>query len=816
VQHYFEDETAPDPQAFARLAMELRLKAWQERPPQHPILIAGSTGSRGTTADFMKAVACLPQGVLILPGFDADMPASVWDQLNNPLTGEDHPQYRFARLMRDLEVRPDRVRAWHDTPAPHPARNRLWSLALRPAPVTHQWLSEGPLLPDLREATQGLTLVEAPSQRDEALAIALRLRRAVMEGKQAALITPDRMLTRQVTAALDRFGILPDDSAGTPAQLTPPGRHLRHVAALLQAPLTAEALLTLLKHPLTHAGQGRGQHLLNTRDLELHIRKTGWPYPQPDLIRAWGAANDKQRWAEWLASCFCDKPRTGTLPLAQWLETHIALTEAIVAGSESDDPSALWAENAGRKLVQVVSALRDEAGYGADMSASDYNELFRALISREEVRDRDAPHPLIKIWGTLEARVMGADTLILAGLNEGSWPEMPGADPWLNRQMRAKAGLLLPERRIGLSAHDFQQAACAPEVWLTRSVKSDDAETVPSRWINRLMNLMNGLKERSGPEALEQMAARGTKWLELARQAEAPLISDPAPRPSPAPPVISRPQKLSVTEIKRLVRDPYAIYAKHVLRLRPIDPLMQAPDALMRGILVHEVMESFVRDTLQDDALLTPDHLVAQARAWIDNPENVPFPMARALWLTRMQRIAPWFCDTEAVRQGLARAHPDNFEIKGLAQIPELGFTLSGTADRIDIDDRGGAHIYDYKTGTAPTKDQQLHFDKQLLLEAAMITQGAFANLAPRHVERAMFISLNPTAPKEVPAPLDEIPPDQVWAEFVQLMTNYADPDQGYTARRALMKDTDFADYDHLSRFGEWDVTDDPQRMVFS
>ncbi|KUF09528.1 double-strand break repair protein AddB [Pseudoponticoccus marisrubri] len=807
VQGYFAADSAPDQPALTRLALQALQARWAETPPQHPILVAGSTGSRGTTHDFMKTVAGLPQGAVILPGFDSDLPGPVWEQLTDPLTGEDHPQFRFARLLRELALDPSEVAPWSDAPAPSPARNRLISLALRPAPVTHQWLSEGPALPDLVETTADLTLVEAPDKRQEAQAIALRLRQAVADGQSAALITPDRMLTRQVTAALDPLGILPDDSAGTPAQLTPPGRLMRHVAQLMESPLSAELLLTLLKHPLCHRGGGRGPHLLNTRELELHIRRSGWPYPQPGQIRDWGSAADCAGWAEWVARTFCDRAIPGAQPLAVWLDRHVALAEAITAGSDSTDPGALWDENAGRVLRRMVEALQEEAAHGTDMGARDYADLFGALLSREEVRDRDAPHPLIRIWGTQEARVMGADLLILAGLTEGTWPEMPGADPWLNRRMRAEAGLLLPERRIGLAAHDFQQAAGAREVWLTRPLKSDEAETVPSRWLNRLMNLMRGLPGRNGPEAIETMRARGAQWLALAETAERPIPAAPAPRPSPAPPVASRPDRLSVTEIRRLIRDPFAIYAKHCLRLRPLDPLMRAPDALMRGIILHAVLERFVRDTIDTPEALSPDHLDSLAREAL---EPLPYPTIRRLWQSRLARISHWFCETEIARRKLARPTPNGFEVKGRAALPELGFTLTATADRIDLDARGGAHLYDYKTGAAPSKSEQQHFDKQLLLEAAMAEAGAFEGLDPRHVARAVFISLKPGGPDEVPAPLDEAPPDQVWDEFRQLIAAYADPDRGYTARRALMKDTDIADYDHLSRFGEWDVTDPP------
>ncbi|WP_342454062.1 double-strand break repair protein AddB [Sagittula salina] len=807
VQGYFEDDAAPDAQAFTRRALALRMDRWEVAPPQHPVIVAGSTGSRGTTHAFMTAVARLPQGAVILPGLDGDMPGTVWDMLDDPLTGEDHPQYRFARLMRDLSLSPAQVARWTDAAAPAPARNRALSLALRPAPVTHQWLSEGPKLPDLPGAMTGVTLLEAPSLREEALAIALRLRQAAEDGTEAALITPDRMLTRQVTSALNHWGIVPDDSAGTPAQLTPPGRFLRLVAELFTRPLAADLMLSILKHPLCHAGADRGQHLLNSRDLELSIRKHGMPYPTPATLSDWGVTHDRPAWATWAGQLSACEPRA--LPLSDWVARHIALAEALAAGPDGT-PRPLWDETAGRRLRIIMDGLGAEAEHGSEMSARDYADLLFALLSREEVRNPDAPHPLIRIWGTLEARVGGPKLMILAGLNEGSWPQAPAADPWLNRRMRAEAGLLLPERRIGLSAHDFQQAAAAPEVWLTRALKSDDAETVPSRWINRLVNLMTGLPDRHGPEALKQMKARAQPWLRLARASEAPIHADPAPRPSPAPPAEARPRHLSVTAIKRLVRDPYAIYARNVLDLKPLDPLMQAPDALMRGILTHSVIETFIKETVEDPSKLSPDRLSEIAA---DLLAQVPFPTVRTLWQSRVNRFAPWFTASEAERRRRATPQAANFEIEGKAEIPALGFTLTGTADRIDMDDRAGAHVYDYKTGTAPTAAMQKAFDRQLLLESAMLLQGAFPGLSPRHIAAATYVQLKPGEPKEIPAPLEDCPPEQVWAEFTALIAAYMDPGKGFTARRALQKDTDLSDYDHLSRFGEWDVTDAPVTM---
>ncbi len=801
--HFIDsDEDALDVNARQRRVVENLIARWQVAPPQHPVILAGSTGSRGTTLMLMQAVARLPQGALVLPGYDFDQPDHVWRRLDDALTSEDHPQYRFRKLVRELDLEPDQIQHWTDEQAPSPSRNQLISLALRPAPITDAWMTEGPQLANLDKATADLTLVEAQSPRAEALAIALRLRQAAETGQTAALITPDRMLTRQVSAALDRWNILPDDSAGLPLQLSPPGRFLRHVAGLFTRRLDGEALLTLLKHPLCHDGEDRGAHLLNTRDLELDLRRHGPPFPDSDsLAKAAIRKEIPEDWVNWVSTHLCDQQISGERPLVDWIKHLRKLAEAISAGS-SGETGTLWDKNAGQKALAVLTSLEDEAKHGGAMTAHDFADLLGALLAGEEVRDRDAPHPRIMIWGTLEARVQGADLLILGGLNEGSWPEAPSPDPWLNRQMRDKAGLLLPERRIGLSAHDFQQAVGAPEVWLTRATRSDDAETVPSRWLNRMTNLLQGLSGQGGPEALAGMKARGQQWLDWSETLEdAPEIVA-AQRPSPRPPVAARPKRLTVTEIKRLIRDPYAIYAKHVLRLKPLDPLVQAPDALLRGIVIHEILEHFIQDSVLDSALLSRENFMKRAEALLD--EHVAWPTARKLWLARLERIADDFLQAEIGRRG--DGGPVAFEATMKLVLSPLDFTIAGRADRIDRNSRGALRIVDYKTGMPPTESQQAKFDKQLLIEAAMAEQGGIEGFDPLPVAEAVFIGMGGTY-KEVRAPLTKEPPEKVLAELKVLISSYLEPDQGFSSRRMLHKDTDIGDYDHLARFGEWDRT---------
>ncbi|MCF3592426.1 double-strand break repair protein AddB [Rhodobacteraceae bacterium LMO-12] len=812
VQSYFDQaHAAPDGETRQRLIIEQLAARWAETPPEHPIIIAGSTGSRGATQLLMRAVARLPQGALVLPGFDFDMPEALWPTLNDPLIAEDHPQFRFHALMKALDLKRRDIARWADTAPPNPARNALVSLALRPAPITDQWMEDGPKLVALDTATADMTLLEAPTQREEALAIALCMRQAAEAGEVAALITPDRTLTRQVSAALDRWDILPDDSAGQPLPLSAIGRLMRHIAGLFEAPLTAESLLTLLKHPLTHSAANRGEHLRFTHELELYLRAKGPPYPDAEALRFWAAtrkAGDANHWIEWVIDAFCGHEQPGEAPFEARLEAHLELIHLVIRGSDADATPQPWDHAAGQEAHKIVLALSEAADAGGEMTAFDYSNLFGSVLAGGEVRQVETPHPEILIWGTLEARVQGADLLILGGLNEGSWPEPPSPDPWLNRKMRHDAGLLLPERRIGLSAHDFQQAIAAPKVVLSRSVKSDEAENVPSRWLNRMVNLLGGLPDQGGDKALAQMKTRGAHWLNLARALEEPIPVPPAPRPAPRPPVAARPRKLSVTQIKRLIRDPYAIYARHVLRLRPLDPLMRAPDALTRGIVLHEVMEQFVRAVSERPETLARDYLLDIARTVLAN--EVPWPAARLMWLARIERVADSFLADEAQRQKTGT--PLAYETHGKAEIERLGFTLTCMADRIDQGEQG-LLLYDYKTGSPPTPKEQTHFDKQLLLETVIAEKGGFREITAAPVAGAYYIGLGAGA-GQVAAPIESETPEKVWAEFETLIARYLSHDQGYLSRRAMFRSDELGDYDQLARFGEWDITDDPEVEV--
>ena len=817
VQSYLSHNAASafGSEARQRIAVTRMIGEWETEPPPDPVIIAGSTGSRGTTALLMEAIARLPNGTVLLPGFDFDMPAPVWPMISGEFESEDHPQFRFAKLLRMLGMSPADVSCWPASIAPDPARNKLVSLAMRPAPVTDQWMNEGPSLGSMERATEGITLIEASSQRLEANSIALLLRDAAEAGRVAALVSPNRILTRRVTAMLKRWGIVPDDSAGIPLALTAPGRFLRQIAGIMTGPSTAAQLLALLKHPLTHSGSERGVHLLQTRDFELWVRRQGIAFVDGAVLERWyhtRKSSDAATWAFWLNGLLASIAEPGPRDLQDHVELHAILADGFSSGPGKDGSGDLWKTASGEAAKVSIEQLRHESVHGGEISSFEYETLIESLLSQVEVRDAVVPHSNVMIWGTLEARVQGADLVVLGGLNEGTWPELPAPDPWLNRQMRRQAGLLLPDRNLGLSAHDFQQASAAPKVVFSRAVKEDDAEPVPSRWLNRFTNLLSGLTENGGPEALEAMRARGKGWTRLARTLEMPQeMVAPSPRPAPIPPRDFRPTKLPVTAIQKLIRDPYAIYARYILQLKPIDPLVPDSGTSLRGQTLHKILEKHLRGTPSDDE---KSRLMDVASDVLE--EEAPWPLVRRSWYARLERVADWFVAGEAERQKTSEFVAA--ERKGAVFLPEIGFRLTAIADRIDRLENGDLAIIDYKTGSVPTASEMEYFDKQLLLEALIAEAGGFECLEASTVDHVAHIGLgsNPIYRRYELVDTDKhrfaLP--TVKAGLVRLIHGMMREDHGFTARRAARETRFDGDYDHLSRFGEWDMSQEPARLV--
>ncbi len=776
-------------------ALARRLEA---NPPAGPVVAAGSTGSIPATAELLGVIARLPQGALVLPGLDRHLDAQSWNDLD-----PGHPQYGLKQLLDRIGMARAGVTEWHGG-APNPARERLLSETLRPAPTTDAWraLVEKGGGSGVAEGLNGLSLVEAADPAEEALAIALALRGALeTNGRTAALVTPDRSLARRVAAELKRWDIGIDDSAGRPLAHTSAGAFLCLVAEAAAAGFAPVPLLALLKHPFARAGGEPAAFRAMARALDLALRG-----PRPDcglagVTRALQDRDDALR--SWWAGIAAMLMPLETLlaereaALADIVAAHLAAAQALACDTQSD--CLLWSNPDGETAARFTADLLEAATALPAIETSSYAPLFRRLAMARPVRAAFGRHPRLAILGPLEARLQHFDLTILGGLNEGAWPESVGADPWFSRSMRRELGLEQPERGIGLAAHDFAMLAAGPQVLLSRALKADGAPTVPSRWLQRLTQLARGLEREPQLRPRDDLALLAAR-LRLA--APAPRLK----RPRATPPVDARPHRLSVTEIETWLRDPYAIYAKHVLKLRKRDPLDQQAGPLERGNALHRTLELFVAEhpgELPPDAVARLMAIAELVFAEMRIPRGV-----LALWRARLPSGARWFVE-EFERPRRAAIAQSWLEKKGALTFETGGrpFELRGVADRIDLRRDGNGAILDYKTGALPAKkDTAAFLMPQLPLEGAILKAGGFAGVPQMDVGELLYVKLTGGTNPGEPRKLEDAAslPDQALTKLKSLVALFDDSSFPYTPRVRPRSKDDEGDYDHLARVREW------------
>lgn len=801
-------------------------------PPPGPVIAAGSTGSIPATARLLAAISRLPSGAVVLPGLDCAMDERSWLEIGNaelPPASFGHPQAGLKKLLGVLGIERRDVDEVASAPPAIAARVVMVSEALRPAETTDVWAELGPASDPA--ALEGVTLVEAANEREEALVIAAALRLAVAGGKSTALVTGDRELARRVASELRRFGIEADDSGGLPLVQTPPASLFRLMLDAAFAPGDPVAIMALLKHPLLRLGMERARLREAAETVDLVALRGGTGRPDigtlaADFDRRLQARRDDPRKPFWLVRLNADRIAAARAALTgleaamaplcalRGRDTDLAgIARACVAcfealgRDESGTLAELYRGDAGEALA---SFLRSLVGANVDfpVRAEEWPDVFAALVAGASVKPSLAGDSRVAIWGALEARLQSVDLLVLGGLNEGSWPRKADPDPFMSRFMKAGMELEPPERRIGQAAHDFVMAMGAKEVVLTRAARAGDAPALASRWLQRL-------KTFAGEANVRLMTEPGRALLHWARELDSAEPVDFAPRPRPCPPLDLRPKAFSVTEIETLRRDAYAVYARRILRLEPLEPLLRDPGAAERGNLFHDIVHRFAVDEVDPFATDAEARLVEIGRTVFD--EYALPPDIDAVWWPRFVRMAGHFIVWErgrpaGIKQRLAEARA------APTPIGATDATLRGRADRIDLRAADMADILDFKTGSSPSRAQaHTLLSPQLALEGALLMRGAFADRAYTpselaHVRMKANGEVNEESILEYNRQFKSAPElsSEAWERLERLIAYYGVETNGYLSRALPFREGDAGgDYDHLARVLEWSAGGD-------
>jgi len=739
-----------DPFERRQQAAEALIASWAAKPPSAPVIIAGSTGATLSGRLLMRVVTQLPNGLVVFPGLDRDLTAKALEAV---LRAPSHPQFALVRTLKALGLSLGDVAEWPAGPGEvrSPSRRRLVYEALAPADETADWRET---LEELagsdrttpavfaRKALQGLSVVALPNEAAEAEAAALLLRGILQEpGARGALVTPDAGLARRVGALLERWGVSVPPSAGQPLGRTPAGSLILLCARWAVDPADPVTLSAVLKHAFV-----RKRDMGNLVDLHFLRGPRRWKslgelaerieqHDPEDRHRAFSAEEQAQGAAfirelsNIVAQSGADFSVTGTVNVAASAQRIAALAGAI---SETPLP---WAGEDGAGASRLLERIRELGAHLGEVTPGDMADLVEAECANLTVSLGEPEHSRLSIWGPLEARLQSADLVVLAGLNEDVWPAKTPPDAFLPRRFRAGLGMSDPDERLGLSAHDFAQLACAPRVAMLYSARREDAPAVASRWVWRLRTLAQGALFEAAPGVLVGEYGMLPAWVR-AMQAEGIDTQDAGfsaePRPTRRPP--AWPKRMSVTRIDRLQRDPYSIWAEDILGLRVIDPLNGPLQPNLKGTAVHRAIELLEAEGADKSAANLARLLERELHSSGE---------AEADWLSReaiWQDVAAWFLGWRSGRDvsgGIA------LEAKGELPYEIAGekFVLSAQADRIEIGARGEITIVDFKTGSAPSdKMIRAGFDQQMPLQALIASKGGFEKVRAAPVAALVYV----------------------------------------------------------------------------
>lgn len=769
-----EEKGFMEPYTRHHKIVDTLLSRWEKTPPPHPIIAAGSTGTMPATARLLQAISSLPQGTVILPGLDMNLSEEESKSLS-PC----HPQFSLTRLLQKLSLLPSEVPLWpglRDKETNYKPRAALFSEALKPS-FNLPKVSESP-----EKSLEGIYFIPCETPQEEALAIAVLFRQQLeVPDQRIALMTSDLKLAERVKWELKRWRIEIDRSSGEALDQTPPSVFFNLCTEFSAAPQDQVALLALLKHPLFRMGQEPAILRSEIRQFEKQVLRND-SYPTPPWLQKFNTLTKAFR--------ACKKAS-----LQEFLRLHCEMAE--VLSTDENDICHLWKGPQGKALKTFIDSLKEDACDFPSLSLSEYPLLLKELFQGQALRFSPQKHPRLAILGPMEARLFHADVVILGGLNEGTWPPNIDIDPWLNRPMRKEMGFSPPERRIGLSAHDFGQAFAYPKVYLTRALKVDGTPTLACRWLERLQAYL---------KAWNLHLPQDSRLLEWVRQLNLPEQQDHITPPLPTLPLLARPRRLSVTQIETWMRDPYALYARHILSLAPLNPLNAQVQASDRGTLIHKALDQFFKicpDPLQKDAL---DHLVFIGKTLFEPLEETP--SVKLFWWPRFYTLAQWFINYE---RSIRLPGTQTFtEVKGklILETSYGPFECTAKADRIDLLPDGRIRILDYKTGMPPSdKDVHLGFSPQLPLEGAIALQQGFEGISSTHIESLQFWWLKGDQQGGTIKTISGDPHDislKAQAGLERMIHLYEQEKTPYPARPIPAKELKYNDYAHLARLQEW------------
>lgn len=712
----------------AQKAVEVELDSLQKNGMKNAVWAVGFSDTTPLGFKLLKEIIKHEKGVLILSSLDKNMSDELFEQVP-----ETHPQFTLKRLLQKLELQRSDVEYLKEKNTSE--RVLCWQQALAPA--------EG--LKKIDEITalkgvQGLSYIEASTESEEAEVVALIMRETLeVEGKTCALISPDRRLSLRVEACLKKWGVNVDDSAGIPLLSTPLGRLFFMVVNLVNEYFPPLMLAEFLNHKYANLGhiENKKQKLKALDHLVLRGEKpaSGFVGLRHKLQKSLqnerkdgNLAPDALTFMNELEAVF--KPLLGKgaeYKVDFWISKHLDVLKTVLKQDEQDELN-IFDDEAGQTLLGMLSSWQDAAKDVQNINLETYLGMLTGVMSTTAVRKKQSTHPRLFIWGPMESRLQHVDRVIVGALNEGVWPRKVAPDVWFNSSICEKLGIPSAQVHVGMSAHDLLNLVTQKEVFMTRTLKDSEGETIPSRFVSRLESVMP-------QQVFEQLLVKNSIWKNRVRalrlNGDVQRLSPPKPKPN----IERRPSIWSASTARDIMQCPYKVYIRKVLKLEALEAYEESFSASLKGQLIHKVLESFFVEVAHMPPPFAGDkgnkkevynHLMLQAKVAFEAVEE---KASKALGLKQMEKIADAFAN-KVVEDHLNGTVPLHIE-KDANVLLESGVKLYAKADRID-QTKEGLVVIDYKTGAPPSpKDVLNGVEPQMAVESVILNRGGFERKVP-------------------------------------------------------------------------------------
>ncbi|MBR1544477.1 MAG: double-strand break repair protein AddB [Alphaproteobacteria bacterium] len=807
-----DDNNVMNPVARKVALIKKQIEYWKKFPPKGRVFAAGSTGSLVPISYMLRFISKMERGFLILPGLDKNISDKDFEILtaDYPKTNQNHPQYGLLKLIKGLDLKISDVPElpiYREYDIADSDRELLSSHIMLSSEMNDDWSNLPKLKNDVLSDVSELCL---DTDSDEVFAVAGLLRKAVAENKKALLITPDRKIAKSVANELKRWNIIVDDSAGIPASDTTTGNYIILVLKMLYDNFSPYSILAVLKHKYTSLGYKKDELDNIISDFENKVLRGKISLNTLDKMIQEASKYDNvynlllkiKDVSKGMYEKITDSQKYSIYDL---LYSHLSLVENFVSGPDVDVNDVMWNSDLhsdlSAELSSLLSSLKEikEENNSVkidEMTASAYFVFISNYLLSLSLRPKINSHPNIAIMNSIEARLITADLYIMSGLNEDTFPSVTSDDPWMSRPMKAKFKLPLPERKIGLSSHDFVEFFCKKNVVMTHAVKVDGVNTITSRWLTKLSAIVNIANLQWKNPLSEEVKS----WIRLSSFSS---NSSRCKRPAPCPPVDARPKKLSATWIEKWYRDPYIIFANKILKLKKLDDINPVAGPAELGTVIHNSLEEFKKKNLSTfDELMQIMH--NNAVPYMDIPQ-IDF------WYTKFETVAKWFIDYEASIKNLI-SFSFQEETGKLKITPN--FTITAKADRIDVLRDNRAIVFDYKTGTPPSEKEVLSgYAPQLPIEALILKNGGFDNIKTNSkIGGVRYIKLTGSQNGHISGEkLDDSIDEIVETAFKNLKENielFSRQSTPYLSRPNPNKVghsiENYSEYAHLARVKEW------------